>query len=140
MRFLVLVLVVVALAISCTERVRAQTLDELKVEHHYVDSDGVKIHCVSQGSGPLLVLLHGFPDYWYTWRKQIPALAKHFQVVAIDLRGFNQSDQPEGVESYALRKLVGDVKSVVEHFHADQTEQHAVIVGHDWGGMIASTA
>ncbi len=101
--------------------------------HGYVDSDGVKIHYVTQGEGPLVVMLHGFPDYWYTWRKQMPALAKHFQVVAMDLRGYNRSDQPKGVENYALPKLVGDVAAVIRHFDREK----AVIVGHDWGGMIA---
>ena len=101
--------------------------------HGFALSAGVKIHYVTRGQGPLLVLLHGFPDYWYTWRKQIPALALHFQVVAIDLRGYNESDKPEGVENYAMPKLVGDVKAVVEHFGKKQ----AVIVGHDWGGAIA---
>ena len=101
--------------------------------HGFVDSGGVKIHYVTRGKGPLLVMLHGFPDYWYTWRKQIPALAEQYQVVAIDLRGFNESDKPGGVENYAMPKLVGDVKAVVEHFGKKQ----AVIVGHDWGGAIA---
>src|SRR4051794_15681696 len=72
----------------------------------FADSGGVKIHYVTKGAGPLVVLIHGFPDYWYTWRDQIPALAKQFQVVAIDLRGYNKSDQPKGVESYALDRLV----------------------------------
>ena len=102
-------------------------------EHGFVNSSGVKIHYVTRGQGPLVVLLHGFPDYWYTWRKQIPALAEHFQVVAIDLRGYNESDKPEGVENYAMPKLVGDLKAVIEHFGKKQ----AVIVGHDWGGAIA---
>lgn len=101
----------------------------------FVDSAGVKIHYVTAGKGPLVVLLHGFPDYSYTWRKQMPALAEHFQVVAIDLRGYNESDKPEGVEAYAMPKLVGDVKAVVEHFG----RKKAVIVGHDWGGAIAWT-
>ncbi len=94
---------------------------------------GVKIHYVASGEGPLLVMIHGFPDYWYTWRNQIPTLAENFQVVAIDLRGYNKSDKPEGVESYAMPELVGDVKAVIEHFGKKQ----AVIVGHDWGGAIA---
>ena len=102
-------------------------------EHGFADSGGVKIHYVAKGEGPLLVMIHGFPDYWYTWRKQMPVLAEHFQVVAIDLRGYNKSDKPEGVTSYAMPKLVGDVKAVVEHFGKRQ----AVIVGHDWGGAIA---
>lgn len=89
-------------------------------EHGFADSGGVKIHYVAKGEGPLLVMIHGFPDYWYTWRHQMPALAEHFQVVAIDLRGYNKSDKPEGVESYAMSKLVGDVKAVVEHFGKKQ--------------------
>jgi pimeloyl-ACP methyl ester carboxylesterase len=108
--------------------------DELG-EHGYVDSSGVKIHYVTRGQGPLLVMLHGFPDFWYTWRHQMPALSEHFHVVAIDLRGYNQSDKPEGVEQYAMAKLVGDVKAVVEHFGG----KPSIIVGHDWGGAIAWT-
>lgn len=104
-------------------------------EEGFVDSDGVKIHYVTAGKGPLVVMIHGFPDFWYTWREQMPELAKHFQVVAIDMRGFNKSDQPEGVENYAMPKLVGDIDAVVKHFKADK----AIIVGHDWGGMVAWT-
>jgi epoxide hydrolase 4 len=101
----------------------------------FADSGGVKIHYVTAGKGPLVVLLHGFPDFWYTWRDQMPALAKHFQVVALDLRGYNKSDQPQGVENYAMDKLVGDVAAVLQHFK----QEKAVIVGHDWGGAIAWT-
>lgn len=104
-------------------------------EDGYVDSDGVKIHYVTAGEGELVVLIHGFPDYWYSWRKQIPALAEHYKVVAIDQRGYNKSDQPEGVESYTVDKLVGDVYNVVKHFKRDK----AIIVGHDWGGIVAWT-
>jgi pimeloyl-ACP methyl ester carboxylesterase len=99
----------------------------------FVDSGGVKIHYVTRGKGPLLVLLHGFPDFWYSWRTQIPELSKRFKVVAIDLRGYNLSDKPAGVESYAMEKLTGDVAAVVAHFK----EEKAVIAGHDWGGAIA---
>jgi pimeloyl-ACP methyl ester carboxylesterase len=99
----------------------------------FADSGGVKIHYVTEGKGPLVVLIHGFPDFWYSWRDQIPALAKHFQVVAIDQRGYNKSDQPEKVEDYAMEKLVGDVAAVLKHFKQDK----AVIVGHDWGGAVA---
>lgn len=101
----------------------------------YVDSHGVKIHYVTAGSGPLCVLIHGFPDFWYTWREQMPELAKHFQVVAIDQRGYNLSDKPEGVDNYRVEKLVADVDAVVDHFKAKK----AIIVGHDWGGMVAWT-
>jgi pimeloyl-ACP methyl ester carboxylesterase len=104
-------------------------------EDGYADSGGVKIHYVTRGEGPLLVMIHGFPDFWYTWREQIPALAEHFQVVAVDLRGYNKSDKPEGVENYAMPKLVGDIEAVIKHLGRDK----AVIVGHDWGGAIAWT-
>ncbi len=104
-----------------------------EVEHGFANSDGVKIHYVTRGQGPLVVMIHGFPDYWYTWREQMPALAEHFQVVAIDQRGYNQSDKPDGVEAYALPKLVDDVKAVVEHLD----RKKAIIVGHDWGGIVA---
>jgi pimeloyl-ACP methyl ester carboxylesterase len=110
----------------------AVSADERRSEG-FVNSSGVKLHYVCEGEGPLVILLHGFPDYWYTWRDQMPALARHFQVVAVDLRGYNKSDQPEGAENYALEKLTADVAAVVEHFGQKQ----ATIVGHDWGGAIA---
>ena len=106
-------------------------------EEGYVDSGGVKIHYVSLGrkEDPLVVMIHGFPDFWYSWRAQMPELSKHFRVVAIDQRGYNLSGQPEGVENYTTDKLVGDVVAVVKHFGVAK----AVIVGHDWGGLVAWT-
>jgi epoxide hydrolase 4 len=101
----------------------------------FADSGGVKVHYVTAGDGPLVVLIHGFPDFWYTWRAQMPTLAKHFKVVAIDQRGYNKSDKPDGVEHYTMDKLVGDVDAVLRHFGRDR----ATIVGHDWGGMVAWT-
>jgi len=103
------------------------------VTHHYADSDGVKIHYVSAGEGPLVVLIHGFPDFWYTWRHQMVGLQDGFRVVAMDQRGYNRSDQPEGVEAYDMRLLVSDVAAVIR----DAGEESATIVGHDWGGMVA---
>ncbi len=109
----------------------ASVLDS--VEHGFVDSGGVKIHYAEMGSGPLVVMLHGFPDYWYTWRDQMAAMAGSYHVVAIDLRGYNQSDQPSGVPAYAMTNLIGDVAAVIRHFD----EGPAVLIGHDWGGAIA---
>jgi len=117
------------LLLSATPLTQAQE----KRTEGYADSGGVKIHYVTQGKGPLVVLIHGFPDFWYTWRDQMPALAKHFQVVAIDQRGYNKSDQPKGVQNYTVEKLVGDVAAVLKHFKKEK----AVIVGHDWGGLVA---
>jgi pimeloyl-ACP methyl ester carboxylesterase len=109
--------------------------DEELGQEGFADSGGVKIHYVTRGQGPLVVLIHGFPDYWYSWRDQMPALAERFQVVAIDQRGYNKSDKPEGVENYTVDKLVGDVAALLKHFKRDK----AVIVGHDWGGLVAWT-
>lgn len=104
-----------------------------KVENHYANHDGVKIHYVTIGKGPLIVMVHGWPDYWYTWRNQMEALAPHYRVAAMDLRGFNLSDKPKGVENYDMKLLVGDVISVI----GDNGANSAIVVGHDWGGMIS---
>jgi len=115
--------------------VQAQQADVFdRVTHGYAVSEGgVKIHYASLGQGPLVVMIHGFPDFWYTWRHQMAALSQNFQVVAIDQRGYNLSDKPKGVENYDMRLLVGDVAAVIKHLKADR----ATIVGHDWGGIVA---
>ena len=104
-----------------------------RVEHHYVDSDGVSIHYVTVGEGPLVVMIHGFPDFWYTWRDQMEALEGSYRVAAMDMRGYNRSDQPSGIDSYAMPLLMQDVEAVIR----DQGEERAIVVGHDWGGMVA---
>ena len=104
-----------------------------RVEHCYADHAGVKIHYAALGSGPLVVMVHGFPDFWYSWRRQMVALADRFRVVAMDLRGYNESAQPQGVEAYLMPLLVGDVAAVI----AAEGAQSAVVVGHDWGGAIS---
>jgi len=106
---------------------------EDRVTHGYADSNGVKIHYAKIGSGPLIVMIHGFPDYWYTWRAQMEGLADRFTVVAIDQRGYNLSDKPAGVENYDVRLLVGDVLAVIKALG----QQKAIVVGHDWGGVVA---
>jgi len=106
---------------------------EARVEHGYADNHGVKIHYASLGKGPLMVMIHGFPDYWYTWHYQMEALAPDYQVVAMDLRGYNLSDKPKGVENYDMRLLLGDVQAVIQHVG----QQKAIIAGHDWGGAMA---
>jgi pimeloyl-ACP methyl ester carboxylesterase len=107
-----------------------------QVEHGFADSSGVKIHYAALGpkTGPLIVMIHGFPDFWYTWRAQMEALsAAGFRCVALDLRGYNQSDQPAGIEKYDMRLLVGDVASVIRA----QGREKAILLAHDWGGAIA---
>jgi pimeloyl-ACP methyl ester carboxylesterase len=104
-----------------------------EVEHGHADNEGVKIHYATVGEGPLVVMIHGFPDFWYSWRHQMEGLKNDFKVVAIDQRGYNKSGQPEGNENYAMPLLVSDVAAVIRHFGKDK----AVVVGHDWGGSVA---
>ena len=95
---------------------------------------GLGFHLVEAGSGPLVILLHGFPEFWYAWRHQLPALAEAgFRAVAPDLRGYNESDRPAGVRNYRLDLLVEDVVGLIDHLGAER----AAVVGHDWGGLIA---
>jgi len=121
-----------AAAITLTAAMAAADLLE-RVEHKYADNDGVSIHYALAGEGPLVVAIHGFPDFWYTWRGQMEALEAEYRVAAVDLRGYNLSDQPEGVESYAMPNLVTDIAAVI----AAEGEESAVVMGHDWGGAVA---
>ena len=98
-----------------------------------VSEGGVKIHYASLGKGPLVVMIHGFPDFWYSWRHQMQTLSDRYQAVAIDQRGYNLSDKPKGEESYDVQLLVADVAAVVKHLGRER----ATIVGHDWGGVVA---
>lgn len=100
-------------------------------QHQFVTTNKIRLHCVTQGEGDLVLLLHGFPEFWYSWRFQLPALARHFKVVAPDLRGYNDSDKPG--QGYDLDTLSADIHGLIKSL--GYTRAH--IVGHDWGGMIA---
>jgi pimeloyl-ACP methyl ester carboxylesterase len=100
----------------------------------YVTANGLRFHLLEAGSGPLVLLLHGFPEFSYSWRRQLPALAAAgLHAVAPDLRGYNETDRPRGVEAYRIQHLVDDVVALI----AALGEKRATIVGHDWGGAIA---
>jgi len=103
------------------------------LQHQFIETNGIRLHYVTQGSGPLMLFLHGFPEFWYTWRHQIPVFAEHFTVVAVDLRGYNDSDKPSEVHEYAIGELVKDVAGVVSGLGYER----CVLIGHDWGGAIA---
>lgn len=100
-------------------------------QHHFINTNQIRLHCVSQGEGELVVLLHGFPEFWYSWRFQIPALARYFKVVVPDLRGYNDSDKP--ADGYDLDTLTRDIRGLIEGLGYSR----AHVVGHDWGGAIA---
>ncbi|WP_068816893.1 alpha/beta fold hydrolase [Phormidesmis priestleyi] len=102
-------------------------------QHDCIHTNGINLHYVTQGEGPLMLMLHGFPEFWYSWRKQIPEFAKDHKVVAIDLRGYNDSDKPDDKEAYVMTEFIADVKGVIEGLGYDR----CILVGHDWGGAIA---
>lgn len=109
-------------------------LTALPLGHRYADNGGVRLHYAACGeAGPPLVMIHGFPDFWFTWRYQMPALAKHYRLAAMDLRGYNLSDKPAATADYEMAKLVGDVAAVIGAHGGGRS----VVVGHDWGGAIA---
>ncbi len=99
----------------------------------WVENKGVNIHYVEKGEGELILFLHGFPDFWYSWRKVMDILSGNYKVVAIDLRGYNKSDKPRGVYNYRMQFLMSDVVAVIDHF----SEDGAILVANDWGGAIA---
>lgn len=106
------------------------------LSHREASVNGVTLHWVEQGEGPLVVLLHGFPEFWYAWRHQIPALAAAgFRAVAPDLRGYNLSDKPAGVRAYRIEALLDDLAALIERLGEGRAKAH--VVGHDWGGAFA---
>ena len=103
-------------------------------QDRYATNNGVKIHYVVDGKGPLVVMIHGFPDYWGTWKPLMAELNKAgYRTAALDLRGYNLSDKPAGEAAYAMPNLIGDVAAVI----AAEGQKDAIVVGHDWGAAIA---
>jgi pimeloyl-ACP methyl ester carboxylesterase len=107
------------------------------VTHRVVPSPAGRIHLVEQGTGPLVLLVHGFPESWYSWRHQLPALAAAgYRAVAVDVRGYGRSSRPAATDAYRMTELVEDNVAVVRALG----EESAVIVGHDWGSPIAANS
>jgi len=107
---------------------------EQSIKHDYAQVGGVRLHYATAGTGSnLVILLHGFPECWYSWRHQIKALSDEYTIVAPDMRGYNLSDKPPRVEDYALDNLVDDVTGLIRHFGREK----AAVVGHDWGASVA---
>jgi pimeloyl-ACP methyl ester carboxylesterase len=105
-----------------------------ELKHRTVETNGIRLYIAEAGSGPLVVLCHGFPESWYSWRHQIPALAEAgYHVVAPDMRGYGRSDKPEAIDQYTLLHLIGDMVGLLDALD----EETAGIVGHDWGANIA---
>ncbi|HEY2140527.1 MAG TPA: alpha/beta hydrolase [Solirubrobacteraceae bacterium] len=113
----------------------ASTMASPDVDHGELDvGNGVRLHYVEAGEGPLVVLLHGFPAFWYSWRHQIPALASAgFHVVAPDMRGYNLSSRPSDWHAYDTDLLAADIAALIRHFGSERAQ----VVGHDWGAAVA---
>ena len=105
-----------------------------EVTNRTVETNGIRMHLAEAGTGPLVVLCHGFPESWYSWRHQLPAIAEAgFRAVAPDMRGYGGTDRPEAIDQYTLLHLVGDMVGLLDALGADR----AVIAGHDWGAPVA---
>jgi pimeloyl-ACP methyl ester carboxylesterase len=113
-------------------------LEHAALRHDYAQIGDVRLHYAECGSSNdcLVILLHGFPEFWYSWRHQLPVLGKRYHVVAPDMRGYNLSDKPPRIEDYRIEFLVGDVLGLIKHFGKTQ----AAIVAHDWGAGVAWAA
>jgi epoxide hydrolase 4 len=102
-------------------------------EHRYAEVNGVRLHYVTVGQGPLILFVHGFPEFWYAWRAQLAHFARDHQAVAFDMRGHNLSSKPADVADYAMNHLVSDLAGLADHLG----HRRFVLVGHDWGGAVA---
>jgi pimeloyl-ACP methyl ester carboxylesterase len=103
------------------------------MEHHFADVNGIRMHYVTAGAGRLILFAHGFPEFWYEWRRQLDEFGRDHHAVAPDLRGYNLTSKPEGVESYRMRHLIEDLRGLVRHLG----KETFVLVAHDWGGAVA---
>jgi epoxide hydrolase 4 len=102
-------------------------------QHEYIYTNGIGLHYVTQGEGELMLMLHGFPEFWYSWRHQIPEFAQNYKVVALDLRGYNDSDKPTQQSAYTMDEFVKDIQGVITGLGYNK----CILVAHDWGGAIA---
>jgi pimeloyl-ACP methyl ester carboxylesterase len=103
------------------------------IREDYINTNGIRLHCMRAGQGEPIILLHGFPESWHSWREQIPVLAQYGEVIALDMRGYNLSDRPIGVENYDIDILAADIVGVIRACNAER----ATIISHDWGGGVA---
>src|SRR5437588_12036218 len=104
------------------------------LKDHYAEVNGVRLHYVTAGKGPLIIFLHGFPEFWYEWKNQLAEFGKDHLAVAPDMRGYNLSAKPTGGDQYEAKQLIEDVRALAEHLGH---HKKFVLVGHDWGGAVA---
>jgi pimeloyl-ACP methyl ester carboxylesterase len=103
-----------------------------EIEEKYIETNAIKLHTIIIGNGEPLLLLHGFPDFWYGWKNIIPGLKDHYKLIIPDMRGYNLSDKPLGVENYTIDILIEDIKGLIENLGYESV----YLAGHDWGGAV----
>jgi pimeloyl-ACP methyl ester carboxylesterase len=103
------------------------------IEHNYAYMNSIRLHYVTSGNGKLILFVHGFPEFWYAWKDQLLEFGRDYQAVAPDMRGYNLSEKPVGVDQYQVKFLCEDLRSLAEHLG----HKRFVLVGHDWGGAVA---
>lgn len=111
--------------------------DTPSISHEYAEVNGVRLHYARAGRGPLIIFLHGFPEFWYEWRHQLAEFSRDHTVAAPDLRGYNLSSKPDALADYAMPKLVEDVRALAAGLLAANRQQRFTLVAHDWGGAVA---
>lgn len=108
------------------------------IRHDYASVNGVRLHYAHAGQGPLILFLHGFPEFWYCWKRQLEDLGRDYHAVAPDMRGFNLSDRPAEVKQYKARILIEDIRQLAAQLRPEaQDHEKFVLVAHDWGGAVA---
>ncbi|MFX1365349.1 MAG: alpha/beta fold hydrolase [Promethearchaeota archaeon] len=103
------------------------------IEEKYIETNGIKLHTIIVGFGKSLILLHGFPEFWYCWSRIIPLLKDNFKLIIPDMRGYNLSDKPEGTENYKIEIILEDIKGLSEKLKLGKFS----LAGHDWGGVVS---
>jgi epoxide hydrolase 4 len=103
------------------------------MDHHYTTVNGIRLHYVTNGRGPLILFIHGFPEFWYAWHNQLVEFGRDHRAVAVDMRGYNLSDKPADVKAYRAKHMVEDLRQLIEHLGG----KPCIVVAHDWGGALA---
>lgn len=137
MRFQMILLLcglIAALSVTVTAQSDGEVTEPWR--HETVKVNGVRLHYATMGEGQVILFLHGFPEFWYAWKDQLPFFGKSHQAVAVDMRGYNLSEKPKQIEDYAVPLLVADIKALLDHLNKGKK---AILVAHDWGGAIAWT-
>lgn len=108
-------------------------MSEPRLQHEYANLGGIRLHYVTAGTGPLILFIHGFPEFWYEWKTQLVEFGRDHQAVAPDMRGYNLSAKPPGVDQYRMKYLVEDLRALAEYLG----QKKFILIGHDWGGAVA---